>query len=62
MKLPEQDGYYKYYDASIGEKIIVDFEIINKCYYVCGNEIPFYIDNESEGSFFLEPIEPIKFD
>lgn len=61
MKLPEQDGYYRFYDGINGKNIIVEF-IINKIWKIRMID-PLDIKlNDEYGSYFLEPIEPIKFD
>ena len=61
MKIPEQEGFYKYYDGTTNEKIIVKF--VNGLIFIFEEESGFSPEDEDEeGSYFLEPIEPIKFD
>lgn len=61
MKLPEQDGFYKYYDGCENKKTIVLFQDME--IYLFGNDYGLEIEEEDdEGSYFIEPIEPITFD
>lgn len=62
MKLPEQDGYYRFYDADCNKKVVVQKKR-EDIFYTYGDGRPYDIEKElSYGSYFLEPIEPIKFD
>lgn len=61
MKLPERNGFYKYYEGFTKTKTIVKFS--NGKIYMFHDDQSYNPDLEDEdGSYFLEPVEPIKFD
>ncbi|MFW9899942.1 MAG: hypothetical protein ACFFDY_01485 [Candidatus Thorarchaeota archaeon] len=61
MKIPEQDGYYRFYDVDCDKNTVVkkEGELI---FYVYGDHGYSIKEEMDYGSYFLEPIEPIKFD
>lgn len=60
MKLPKQNGYYRFYDAYNDAEIIVVFK--DGIILMFGDSRRFDPHILSgHGSYFLEPIEPIKF-
>lgn len=59
MKLPEQDGYYKYYDGFTKNKLVIRF--YKQWIVFPGTSCRETIEQaERNGSYFIEPIEPIK--
>lgn len=61
MKLPKENGFYKYYEGWLGVKTIVKFE--DGEIFMFHDDQTFYPKFEDEdGSYFIEPIVPITFD
>lgn len=61
MKIPKENGFYRYYDRYSNRYIVVEY-IDDRLFFTCNDNFYSPVFEVLNGSYFLKPIEPIKFD